>query len=68
MEANTKRKTEDFQMIGLTPMGQIAFERYQELLKTDVPHEAVVQKLMQLASNQEEVSAVIEVIQNQKDS
>ena len=68
VEPNTKRKTEDFQMVGLTPLGQKAFERYQELLKTDVPHEVVMQKLMQMASNQEEVSAVIEVIQSQQDS
>ena len=49
VEPNTKRTTDDFEMIGLSPLGQKAFERYQEMLKTDLPHEAVMQKLMQMA-------------------
>ena len=32
---DTKRKTEDFQMVGLTPMGQAAFEQFQEIYKED---------------------------------
>ena len=51
-------------MVGLTPLGQKAFERYQELLKTDVPHEAVMKQLMTMASSQEEIAAVQEVIQS----
>ena len=68
LDPNTKRKTEDFQMVGLTPMGEKVFRRYQDLLQTDVPHEAVVKQLMAMASNQEEIAAVVEVIQNQRGS
>ena len=68
LDQNTKRKTEDFQMVGLTPMGEKVFQRYQGLLQTDVPHGAVVKQLMAMASNQEEIAAVVEVIQNQRGS
>ena len=68
MDQNTKRKTEDFQMVGLTQMGEKVFQRYQDLLQTDVPHETVVQQLMAMASNQEEIAAVVAVIQSQRGS
>ena len=63
---DTKRKTEDFQMVGLSPMGQAAFEKYQELYKEDASNEVVLQKMMQLAATPEEVAAVLEVIQHQQ--
>ena len=68
MDQNTKRKTEDFQMVGLTQMGEKVFQRYQELVHADVQHETAVQQLMAMASNQEEIAAVVEVIQSQRGS
>ena len=68
LDPNQKRKTEDFQMVGLSMLGQKVFERYQELAKADAPHEVIVQKLMSLASTQEEIAAVVEVIQSLQDS
>ena len=69
LDANQKRKTEDFQMVGFTALGQKVYERYQELIKeADAPHEAIVQKLMSMAQTQEEVAGVVEVIQSLKDS
>ena len=69
LDSNQKRKTEDFQMVGFSALGQKVYERYQELAKdADVPHEAVVQKLMSLAQTQEEIAGVMEVIQSLKGS
>ena len=65
-DANTKRKTDDFQMIGLSHLGQKVFERHQELLSTGMPHEAIMQSLMKMAKSQEDVAAVIEVINHQQ--
>ena len=65
-EANTKRKTDDFQMIGLSTLGQKVFERHQDMLNTGMQHEAIMQSLMKSAKSQEEVAAVIEVINHQQ--
>ena len=53
-------------MVGLSQLGQKVFERYQEMLKTDMQHEAIMQSLMQMAKSQEDVAAVIEVINHQQ--
>ena len=69
LDASQKRKTEDFQMVGFSALGQKVYERYQELIKdADAPHEAIVQKLMSMAQTREEVAGVVEVIQSLKDS
>ena len=69
LDPNQKRKTEDFQMVGFSALGQKVYERYQELTKdSGAPHEAVVQKLMSMAQSQEEIAGVMEVIQSLKDS
>ena len=69
VDSNQKRKTEDFQMVGFSALGQRVYERYQELTQNaDVPHEVVVQKLMSLAQSQEEIAGVMEVIQSLKGS
>ena len=69
LDNSQKRKTEDFQMVGFSALGQKVYERYQELIKdADAPLEAIVQKLMSLAQTQEEVAGVVEVIQSLKDS
>ena len=68
-DSNQKRKTEDFQMVGFSPLGQRVYERYQELAKnTEVPHEVIFQKLMSYAQTQEEMAGVMEVIQSLKGS
>jgi len=68
-DSNQKRKTEDFQMVGFSPLGQRVYERYQELAKnTEVPIEVIFQKLMSYAQTQEEMAGVMEVIQSLKGS
>ena len=69
VDSNQKRKTEDFQMVGFSALGQRVYERYQELTQNaDVPQEVVFQKLMSFAQSQEEISGVMEVIQSLKGS
>ena len=68
LDPNQKRKTEDFQMVGLSALGQKVFERYQEMAQADVPHESITQRLMSLAQTQEEVAGVLEVIRSLQDS
>ena len=69
LDNSQKRKTEDFQMVGFSALGQTVYERYQELIKeADAPHAAIVQKLMSVAQTQEEGAGVVEVIQSLKDS
>ena len=69
LDNSQKRKTEDFQMVGFSALGQKVYERYQQLIKeADAPHEDIVKKLMSMAQTQEEVAGVVEVIQSLKDS
>jgi hypothetical protein len=61
---DTKRKTDDFTMVGLSPLGQKAFARYQETIHEDMTHDQAVQRMMTLAKDQAEVAAVIEIVQH----
>jgi len=61
---DTKRKTDDFTMVGLSPLGQKAFARYQEMIHEDMTHDQAVQRMMTLAKDQAEVAAVIEIVQH----
>ena len=61
---DTKRKTDDFTMVGLSPLGQKAFARDQEMIHEDMMHDQAVQRMMTLAKDQAEVAAVIEIVQH----
>ena len=63
---DTRRKTNNFQMVELSPMRQAAFEKYQQLYKEDASNEVVLQKMMQLGATPQEIAAVLEVIQHQQ--
>ena len=60
MDANTKRKTEDIIMGGMSPMAQRMFEEYQRILVSnpEATHEQAVQEMMFRAKGTEQVSAI----------
>ena len=62
VEANTKRKTEDIIMGGMSPMAQRMFEEYQRILvaNPEASHEQAVQEMMFRAKGSEQVSAILE--------
>ena len=62
-EPNTKRKTEDILMDGLSPMGQRVFGEYQKILvmNPDIKHELAIQQLMFQAEGPEQIAAILEM-------
>ena len=69
LQTNTKRKTEDYLMVGLSPMAQQAFKEYQKILVESAPgttHEQAIQELMKRAIGTEQVAAILEMSEYQK--